>query len=102
MNDEAHIIRHITVRGKVQGVGYRAFVEHEAILRGIEGWVRNRRDGAVEAVFAGPPRVVGAMLELCRVGPPDAWIDKVEHEECDPDKLALRWGGERFSVLPTV
>ena len=47
------VIRHVTMRGRVQGVGYRAFVEHEALKRGIEGWVRNRRDGSVEAVFAG-------------------------------------------------
>ena len=47
-------IRHVTIRGRVQGVGYRYFVEHEAIARDLEGWVRNRRDGSVEAVFAGP------------------------------------------------
>ena len=41
------------VHGRVQGVGFRAFVEHEALQRGVEGWVRNRRDGSVEAVFAG-------------------------------------------------
>ena len=40
-----HVIRHIIVRGRVQGVGYRAFVEHEAQRRGLHGWVRNRRDG---------------------------------------------------------
>ena len=46
-------IRHVIVHGRVQGVGFRAFVEHEALRRGLEGWVRNRRDGSVEAVFAG-------------------------------------------------
>ena len=50
------IIRHVVVRGRVQGVGYRAFVEYEAQRRELDGWVRNRRDGSVEAVFAGPPR----------------------------------------------
>ena len=54
------VIRHMVVRGRVQGVGYRAFVEHEALRRGLEGWVRNRRDGAVEAVFAGEPEAVDA------------------------------------------
>ena len=49
-----HIIRHVVVRGRVQGVGYRACVEHEAHRRGLDGWVRNRRDGSVEALFAGP------------------------------------------------
>ena len=49
------------MRGRVQGVGYRAFVEHEALKQGIEGWVRNRRDGSVEAVFAGAPEKVEAI-----------------------------------------
>jgi acylphosphatase len=53
MNEAARIIRHASIRGRVQGVGFRAFVEHEALKRGIEGWVRNRRDGLVEALFAG-------------------------------------------------
>ena len=47
-------IRHVTITGWVQGVGYRAWVEHQARARNLEGWVRNRRDGSVEALFAGP------------------------------------------------
>ena len=50
------IIRRVVVRGRVQGVGYRAWTEDTAILNGLDGWVRNRRDGTVEAVFAGPRR----------------------------------------------
>ena len=46
------------IRGRVQGVGYRAWVEHQASTRDLEGWVRNRRDGSVEALFAGPADVV--------------------------------------------
>ncbi len=42
---------HVSITGRVQGVGYRAFVEGEAVARGLSGWVRNRRDGSVEAVF---------------------------------------------------
>ena len=49
-------IRHVVIRGRVQGVGYRAWTEYTALDHGLEGWVRNRRDGAVEAVFAGPRR----------------------------------------------
>jgi acylphosphatase len=48
------IVRHVIVRGVVQGVGYRAWTEHEARRRDLAGWVRNRRDGTVEAVFFGP------------------------------------------------
>ena len=48
------VIRHVTIRGRVQGVGYRAWVDHRATDYALEGWVRNRRDGSVEAVFAGP------------------------------------------------
>ena len=47
-------IRQVTIRGRVQGVGYRAWVEHQATAHDLEGWVRNRRDGSVEALFAGP------------------------------------------------
>ena len=63
------VIRHIIVRGRVQGVGFRAFVEHEALKRGMSGWVRNRRDGTVEAVFAGDEAKVAAAIEACRRGP---------------------------------
>ena len=55
-SDERPTIRRVVVRGRVQGVGYRAWTEDTAILNGLDGWVRNRRDGTVEAVFAGPPR----------------------------------------------
>jgi len=69
---------HIRVEGRVQGVGYRAFVERGAGELGLAGWVRNRRDGAVEAVLQGPPAAVEDMLALCRQGPPAARVDRVE------------------------
>lgn len=65
-------IHRVTIRGRVQGVGYRAFVEDQAVACGLEGWVRNRRDGSVEALFAGPAGVVAQMIALCRRGPPSA------------------------------
>ena len=65
-----------SIRGRVQGVGYRAFVEDTARAAGLEGWVRNRRDGTVEAVFAGPDNAVTAALEACRAGPRGAHVDR--------------------------
>ena len=96
------IIRHVTVRGRVQGVGYRAFVEDAALARDLEGWVRNRRDGSVESVLAGPEEAVGATIEACRRGPRSARVDAVDVEEGGPALLAQRHPGERFSVLPTT
>ena len=93
-------IRHVIVRGRVQGVGYRAFVEH--VAQGLEGWVRNRRDGTVEAVFAGSAEAVAAAIEACRRGPRGARVEAVDVEEGPPDLLVERASGERFSVLHTV
>jgi acylphosphatase len=92
----------VTIRGRVQGVGYRAWLEHQAITSGLEGWVRNRRDGSVEALFAGPPTVVGEMVALCRHGPPGSRVESVTRETADQDALNQRQAGERFSVLPTI
>ena len=62
-------IRLVTVTGRVQGVGYRAWVDHQARNHNLEGWVRNRRDGSVEALFAGPADIVSDMVARCRRGP---------------------------------
>jgi acylphosphatase len=97
----AHIIRQVVIRGRVQRVGYRAWAEHTALQRGLEGWVRNRSDGAVEAVFAGPPTVVDGMIEACRRGPPGAQVDALDQREADLQDVGLRRRGEMFSVLPT-
>jgi acylphosphatase len=85
----------------VQRVGFRAWTEHTALQRGLEGWVRNRRDGAVEAVLSGPPAVVEAMIEACRRGPPGAQVETLDQQDADPGDVALRRPGEMFSVLPT-
>jgi acylphosphatase len=95
-------ISRVTIRGRVQGVGYRAFVEHEAMARRLEGWVRNRRDGSVEALLAGPADVVSEMVVSCRRGPSSARVEAVEEEAANSDALNLRRAGERFSVLPTI
>jgi acylphosphatase len=95
------IICHVVVRGRVQGVGYRAFVEDEAHRLGLRGWVRNRRDGSVEAVFAGPRNDVEAAIEACRRGPFSARISELDQREgTDADLLEAAAGG--FSVRPTV
>jgi acylphosphatase len=95
-------IRHVVIRGRVQGVGYRAWVEHRAVAHDLEGWVRNRRDGSVEALFAGPAHVVTAMIDSCRRGPSSARVDAVHDETANSDMLNLREAGERFSVLRTI
>jgi acylphosphatase len=69
---------HLRIEGRVQGVGYRAFVEMKAAELGLAGWVRNRRDGSVEAVLQGPPVAIDVMLDLCRSGPPASRVDRVE------------------------
>lgn len=68
----------VRIEGSVQGVGYRAFTHWNAAELGLDGWVRNRRDGSVEAVFQGPAEVVEIMLIRCRRGPPDAVVTRVE------------------------
>jgi acylphosphatase len=92
----------VTIRGRVQGVGYRAWVEHQARAHRLEGWVRNKRDGSVEALVAGPAAAVAEMVAACRRGPPTARVDAVAEEAADLDALGLRQQGERFSVLPTA
>jgi acylphosphatase len=95
-------IRHVVIRGRVQGVGYRAWTEYTALERGLAGWVRNRRDGSVEAVFSGPAETVADMVDACRHGPRGARIDAVDEQEGAPDLLRQRRPGELFSVLGTV
>ena len=101
MNDEPRIIRHVVARGQVQGVGFRAFVEHHARQRDLTGWVRNRRDGSVEAVFAGPQKTVEGMIAACRIGPLSARVDRLDQRDGVAADLAPATG-DGFSVLPTA
>jgi acylphosphatase len=94
--------RHILIRGRVQGVGFRAWTEVTALERGLQGWVRNRRDGAVEAVLIGPADAVVAMIEQCRHGPPGARVDALDQREAGSAEVALRRRDELFSVLGTA
>jgi acylphosphatase len=95
-------IRRVLIQGVVQGVGYRAWVEREANARDLEGWVRNRRDGSVEALFAGPAAVVTEMIAACRQGPRMAKVATVNDHPDHRDALKMRSSGERFSVLSTI
>jgi acylphosphatase len=95
-------IRRVLVRGRVQGVGFRAWVAQTAVARGLAGWVRNRRDGSVEAVFVGPVDAVSAMIESCGQGPVIARVTSIEATEASFSDLDLRHPGQRFSVLPTA
>ena len=96
------VIRHISVRGRVQCVGFRAFVEHEALKRHLGGWVRNRRDGTVEAVFSGEVAAVAAAVEACRYGPMSGRVDALYEDDGSADDLKLLRPGDVFSVLPTA
>jgi acylphosphatase len=76
---------HVSITGMVQGVGYRAWTEaHAADLR-LRGWVRNRRDGSVEAVFAGAAEAVADMLVRCKSGPRSARVAAVSVRDLAPE-----------------
>lgn len=96
------VVRHVLIRGTVQGVGFRYWTRRTATARGLEGWVRNRRDGSVEAVFAGPEQVVAEMIALCHRGPEAARVDTVVEKPAEPNALDLRRKGERFSELSSI
>jgi acylphosphatase len=72
------IRRRVVVRGEVQGVFFRDSTRQEARARGVAGWVRNRDDGAVEAVFEGPPDAVEGLVEWCRSGPSRAGVEDMD------------------------
>jgi len=74
----SHRSVHVRIEGRVQGVGYRAWVERTATGLGLDGWVRNRRDGGVEAVFAGTGADVEAMVGRCHHGPRSAVVSIVK------------------------
>ncbi len=74
----ADVCAHLVIRGRVQGVSFRYYTYHQALLLGLKGWVRNRPNGSVEALFQGNRAVVEKMIEWCRQGPPIALVDNVE------------------------
>jgi acylphosphatase len=84
----APVRRRVVVHGYVQGVFFRDTTRREAQRRGIAGWVCNRRDGAVEAVFEGDPEAVAAMVDWCERGPRGAHVERVETSDEEPEGLS--------------
>jgi len=78
----------LSVVGRVQGVGFRAWVVQEAMQRNLRGWVRNCRDGSVEALIIGQADAVAAMAAACRRGPPMAHVDAMHQNPADDDGSA--------------
>ena len=98
MNADDDICVLARIHGRVQGVFYRAWTQKTARALGLEGWVRNRRDGTVEALFCGPRRKVEEMLRAAQAGPPAARVTRIDTREVARDELT----GNDFTVLPTV
>ena len=97
-----HEIKLLTIRGIVQKIGFRAWTERKALRLGLDGWVRNRHDGSVEVLVAGPPPAVAELIEQCRSGPPLARVDSIAVEVGSELDLSRRRPGEAFSLLPTA
>ena len=76
--------RRVLIRGRVQGVGYRDWMVRQAEALGVQGWVRNRPDGAVEALVAGEEAAVQVLLSACRRGPILARVDEITEEFAEP------------------
>lgn len=87
------------VEGRVQGVGYRAFLVREANGLGLSGWARNRADGSVEALASGPEAAVAALIEAARRGPRLAMVEALREEAAEASELT---GADGFAVAPTL
>jgi acylphosphatase len=86
----------LTIEGRVQGVGYRAWTERQAVRLGLSGWVRNRSNGCVEILAHGTDEALAALEQLCRSGPPAASVTRVTRAEDDETV------GPGFSQRPTA
>jgi len=98
---DAPRVIHARVRGRVQGVGYRVWTQAHANALGLRGFVRNRADGDVEAVFAGSADAVAAMAESLLRGPPRSAVAGIEIAQADESALAPTFGAP-FVILPTA
>jgi acylphosphatase len=86
----------LIIHGYVQGVGYRYWAESEAMRLGLDGWVRNRMDGTVELLAAGPSAAVAEFVEACRTGPRAAHVTSVERTDADDEGIV------GFRARPTI
>lgn len=86
----------VVISGRVQGVWFRGWTVETASAKGLRGWVRNRRDGTVEALLIGPAAAVESMIGACQDGPPMARVDRVERKSTADD------GSVGFRQAPTV
>jgi len=90
------------VRGRVQGVGFRAWTQHQAQLHDLEGWVRNLRDGSVEAMFAGPLGRIELVLKALREGPHGSEVEAVEEYPATAEEFGDRPTSGGFAVRRTA
>lgn len=79
------VTKRLVITGRVQGVGYRNYIEYKARQLNIKGWVRNRSDGSVEAIVQGTPENVEALIQRARRGPPKAAVSSVEVSDAEGD-----------------
>ena len=86
----------VRIKGRVQGVFFRVWTKRKADELGLSGWVRNRLDGAVEAVFSGPEAQIKAMIEACHDGPKYASVDEVSVQPFEGEQPV------GFEMKPTV
>jgi len=92
------ITRHLTVRGRVQGVGYRNYLEYKALQLGVSGWVRNRNDGSVEATVQGSEAAVATIIECAQRGPRASQVSGVTVS----DVAAAEDFGGHFETRQTI
>ncbi len=90
------IAKHVIISGQVQGVGYRDWLTETARKIGLAGWVRNRRDGSVEALIAGEADAVEEVVRACRRGPRMAIVSEIHETLAEPPT------GREFNKRPTV
>jgi acylphosphatase len=91
---------HLSIHGRVQGVGFRDALSLQALERGVDGWVRNRRDGSVEAVIQGEARALQALIRWAQRGPPAAHVERLDSRPADVGEAAAVQPG--FRRLPTA